>query len=229
MRNLIVLLFLLVTNLSFAQVRNAPKSFDSLTIAANASKYTTNLSNKYTVPKEHELAIAVALSYYPELADTKIKFKYQKINTTLNARPTVISLLFSKREDRIYILRLNNSSKDSVISVSNVPFNAKIGLFAHEFSHFTDYSKKSVFGIIGRGISYTSKKSKASFEKEIDLKTIQRGLGWQLYDWSYFVLNVSTADMKYKEFKKETYMTPESILEIIKSTYIRSDELNTNQ
>lgn len=229
MRTLIVLLFLLVPSLTNAQVRNTPKSFDSLTIAANAIKYTSKLSNKYTVPKEFELAIAIALSYYPELAETKIKFKYQKINTTLNARPTITSLLFSKREDRIYILRLNNSSKDSVINVSHVPFNAKIGLFAHEFSHFADYSKKSMFGVIGRGISYASKKSKASFEKEIDLKTIQRGLGWQLYDWSYFVLNVSTAEMKYKEFKKDTYMTPESILEIINSTYIISDELNTNQ
>ena len=86
-----------------------------------------------------------------------------------------------------------------------------------------------MFGVIGRGISYASKKSKATFEKEIDLKTIERGLGWQLYAWSNFVLNESTADINYKKFKKETYMTPESILEIIKSTYTISDELNTNQ
>lgn len=229
MRTLIVLLFILITGLSYAQIRNATKSFDSLTIAPNAIKYTSKLSNKYTVPKEFELAIAIALSYYPELAETKIKFKYQKISTTLNARPTITSLLFSKREDRIYILRVNNSLKDSVISVSDVPFNAKIGLFAHEFSHFADYSKKSMFGVIGRGISYASKKSKTTFEKEIDLKTIQRGLGWQLYDWSNFVLNDSNADEKYKEFKKETYMTPESILETINATYTISDELNTNQ
>lgn len=229
MRIFSVVLFHFIASLSYAQYRNAPKSFDSLTIAANASNYITNLSNKYTVPKEFELAIAVALAYYPELTDTKIKFKYQKISTTLNARPTLTSLLFSKREDRIYILRINSSTKDSVVKVSDVPFNAKIGLFAHEFSHFADYSKKSMFGVMGRGISYASKKSKASFEKEIDLKTIQRGLGWQLYDWSNFVLNDSNADVKYKEFKKETYMTPESILEVIKSTYIKTDELNTNQ
>ena len=68
-----------------------------------------------------------------------------------------------------------------------------------------------------------------SCQKEIDLKTIQRGLGWQLYDWSNFVLNDSNADAKYKEFKKETYMTPESILETINTTYTISDELNTNQ
>jgi hypothetical protein len=229
MRSLLVLLYVLITSLSNAQIRNAPKSFDSLSITPNAINYTSKLSNKYTIPKEFELAIAIALSYYPELAETKIKFKFQKINTTLNARPTITSLLFSKREDRIYILRINNSSKDSVINVSDVPFNAKIGLFAHEFSHFTDYSKKSMFGVIGRGISYASKKSKATFEKEIDLKTIERGLGWQLYAWSNFVLNESKADIKYKQFKKETYMTPESILEMIKSTYIISDELNTNQ
>jgi len=186
------------------------------------------MANKYTVPKEFELAIAIALSYYPELVDSKIKFKFKKINTTLNARPTLVSLLFSKREDRIYIIRINNLEKDSVINISEVPFNAKIGLFAHEFSHFSDYAKKSMFGVMGRGISYTSKKSKAIFEKEIDLKTIQRGLGWQLYDWSNFVLYDSTADIKYKEFKKEVYMTPEAILEVINTTYPNSSESETN-
>lgn len=229
MRIITFLTYTIIASFSFAQTRNAPKSFDSLTIANKSETYAQFLSNKYTVPKEFELAIAVALSYYPELADSKIKFKYQKINTTLNARPTLTSLLFSKREDRIYILRINNSTKDSIIDVSDVPFNAKIGLFAHEFSHFADYSKKSMFGVMGRGISYASKKSKASFEKEIDLKTIQRGLGYQLYDWSNFVLYDSKADLKYKEFKKSTYMTPEEILEIIISTYKVTDEINSNQ
>lgn len=229
MRFLSVLFFVFSSYLAFSQIKSAPKSFDSLTIASSFDKYKVYLVNKYTVPKEFEAAIAVALSYYPELVDSKIRFKFQKIKTTLNARPTIISLLFSKREDRIYIIRINNIEKDSVINVTDVPFNAKIGLFAHEFSHFTDYAKKSMFGVMGRGISYASKKSKAAFEKEIDLKTIQRGLGWQLYDWSYFVLNTSIADVKYKEFKKEVYMTPSAILEVINTTYTNSIQSQTNQ
>jgi len=228
MRFLSVLFIVFSSYLAYSQIRNAPKSFDSLTVSSSFDKYSVYMANKYTVPKEFELAIAIALSYYPELVDSKIKFKFKKINTTLNARPTLVSLLFSKREDRIYIIRINNLEKDSVINISEVPFNAKIGLFAHEFSHFSDYAKKSMFGVMGRGISYTSKKSKAIFEKEIDLKTIQRGLGWQLYDWSNFVLYDSTADIKYKEFKKEVYMTPEAILEVINTTYPNSSESETN-
>ena len=62
-----------------------------------------------------------------------------------------------------------------------------------------DYSNKGLFGVLGRGLSYSSKKSKEKFEKEIDQRTIDRGLGWQLFDWSNYILQESNADEKYKE------------------------------
>lgn len=164
---------------------------------------------------ENEIEIRLALSYFPDLKCKEIIFKERKIKTTLNARPTIGSLLFSKKNNRSYVIRINTHESDSVISLNDVPFEAKIGLFAHEFSHFSDYQSKSLFGIIARGISYSSKISKAKFEKEIDFMTIQRGLGWQLYDWSNFIQNESCATYKYKKFKLNTYLTPLEILKVI--------------
>lgn len=166
-------------------------------------------------PKEILKPVTISLAYFPDLQCKAILFKSRKISTTLNARPTFASLLFSKKENRVYVIRINNQLRDSVISLSSVPFNAKIGLFSHEFSHFMDYQSKSLFGVLKRGTDYLSKAKKAEFEKHIDRLTIQRGLGWQLYDWSFFVLEQSNAKYDYKNFKRSTYLQPKEILELI--------------
>ncbi len=166
--------------------------------------------NKDTLP-EFEQTIYHALAYFPELQKAHIKFKYQKISTTLNARPTIGSLLFRKRENRRYVVRINSAKKDNSIQLSNVSYNAQIGVIAHEFSHFIDYSEKGIWGILKRLISYTNKKSKAKFEKEIDQMTINRGLGWQLHDWADTVLSDTKVCHKYKKLKREIYLTPNII------------------
>jgi hypothetical protein len=66
-----------------------------------------------------------------------------------------------------------------------------------------------------RLFSYSNKKSKAKFEKEIDLATVQIGLGWQLHDWAKYVLEYSKASVKYKAFKQAIYLTPLDIAEAI--------------
>jgi hypothetical protein len=183
------------------------------------SSITDSLKNLYgynkKIPAEFDLPILLALSYYPELDSSCIIFKKSKIKTTLNTRPTIYSILFLPKTKRKYVIRINNNLKDSIITLNEVPFNAEIGLFGHEINHIIDFRSKGLFGIIYRLISYTNNESKEKFEKEIDKGTIYRGLGWQLYDWSYFVLNGSDAKKKYKEFKKMIYLEPDEIHDII--------------
>lgn len=208
-------------NFTIAQQKSTPVKYDSL--ACNIQAYPLSQARKFRLscPNELELPMLIALDHFPELKAKQIIFKERKINTTLNARPTVISLLFSKRTNRTYVIRINTNQHDSIIQLCNVPFNAKIGLFAHEISHFEDYQKRSFFGVLGRGLAYSNKKAKAKFEKEIDLSTIQHGLGWQLYDWSDFVLNQSKASNAYKAFKAETYMKPHEIKSCIEQLLIQ--------
>jgi hypothetical protein len=170
--------------------------------------------NKKVLP-EFSQPIYHALAYFPELKNSHIRFKYQKINTTLNARPSVYSLLFRKKENRRYIVRINSSLTDSSIQLSKVSYNAQIGVLAHEFSHFIDYSEKDIWGIFKRLISYTNKKAKKKFEHEIDEMTIERGLGWQLHDWAHTVLYDSDAGTKYKKLKQEIYLTPGKIIDYL--------------
>jgi hypothetical protein len=157
----------------------------------------------------------IALSYFPELNSTRIKFREKKLKTTMSARPSFGSVIFNSRKNRSYIIRVNNSHREGRIISRNVPYNALIGLYGHELSHISDYSDKNILKIILTGLRYTNKRSKAKYEKGIDKKTIERGLGWQLYDWSDFVLNYSDAIEKYKNFKKAIYLEPFEIEDFI--------------
>ncbi len=168
------------------------------------------------IPEKYKLAILIALSYYPELIETPITFKECAIKTTLNARPTISSLCFNNKSKRNYVVRINNSQKEGMITINEVPFNASIGIFAHEFSHFVDYQNRNFRGVLQRLWAYTSKKRKTIYEKEIDSMTVARGLKWQMYDWSYYAIFESKASESYKLFKKETYLKPNEILEQIK-------------
>ncbi len=166
--------------------------------------------NNKNIISDFELPILTALSYFPELKNTNIVFKQGCIRTTMNTRPRIISLL-KNRKKRIYIIRINTSKKDSIVSLYETPFNAQVGIIGHELSHCIDYSGRNFWGIMQRLFDYGSKKRKAKFEREIDRMTINRGLRWQLYDWANYVLYKSDATQKYKRFKRRTYMKPEEI------------------
>lgn len=156
--------------------------------------------------------ILIALSYYPELKNTNINFKYSKEATTMAARPRPMSM-FSKRE---YLVLINNEDDFEGILLRDVPFNAQIGVVGHELAHIADYQNRNFWGVVGVLFRYSDNKRKPLFEKEIDYATIKRGLGWQLYDWALYSMVTNTeASEEYKEFKKEVYMEPCEIKEMI--------------
>lgn len=215
-----LLIFMLCIGInSFAQdfCPQIQTNLDSTQLSFTIDSLRARYAFKKKIPKSYELEILLALSYFPELTNTRIKFKLAKIKTTLNARPTVGSLLFRRKKNRRYVVRINKTQRDSMVILNDVPFNAKIGLLGHEFCHFVDYEHKHLGGILNRLLSYLKPKSKEKFEKEIDHLTIERGLGWQLYAWSFFVLHDSKASEKYKAFKAQIYLEPEEIIKLIEA------------
>jgi len=168
-------------------------------------------------PERYQSSIYIAIQAFPELKDSEINIKEKKLITTMNAQPTVGSLFFRKRTNRKYVIRINKLEKDSVIHFSNVPHNGQVGVFAHEMNHFCDYQTKSFFGVIGRLFALLGKESRGKYEKSIDLKTIEKGFGWQLYDWTRYVFEESNATIKYKAFKRKHYLTPEEVKNIMES------------
>ena len=152
---------------------------------------------------------------YPELQNNRVIFKSANISSSLNARPTILSLLFRRRSKRTYVIRINASKKDSIVTLDEVPQQAVVGVIGHEFCHVLDYHTKSFWGVLGRGFAYMTRKVKGNFEKEIDSIAISRGFGEGLYLWSDHVLNHSDASARYKEYKRAVYYRPEEIRELI--------------
>ncbi len=150
----------------------------------------------------------IALSYYPELRDSPIEFKFSAEATTMAARPRPSSMLTNRR----YIIVINNKEEFEGIRLSDVPYNAQIGIIGHELAHIADYQKHNLFGVMGILFRYSSKARKPLFEKEIDRATIERGLGWQLYDWAQFALSEDNdTSEEYRQFKREHYLSPAEI------------------
>ena len=211
------LLLVLFSSVSYvtSQEWNSMREIDSAFYAGKIEDLRKEVGFKKEIPSQYVLSVYIALSYFPELDSTRIVFKHKKIKTTLNTRPTIWSLFFRKRENRKFIIRINSLEKDSLVLFDPVPFNAKIGLLGHEFSHIIDYQNKSISGVFKRGWSYRNKKTKELFEKEIDSITVSRGLGWQLYDWSVYVQEKSAAKQAYKTFKKDIYLEPDEIIKLM--------------
>lgn len=181
-------------------------SKDSITILQQ--KFGTNK----TYPIEYEEQFLIALSHYPQLKDVTINLIFDKERTTMSARPKISSLFCKNRK---YNIRINSAESFKGILLSEVPFNAQIGVIGHELAHIVDYEQKTFGQIIATGIGYLSRKYKRKLEHRIDLETIKQGLGWQLFDWAEFSMNEDNASKKYIRFKKRIYMSPEKIGSLI--------------
>lgn len=178
--------------------------------------------NKKILP-EYEMQSLIALSYYPELINTTITFKYLAGPTTMAALPKFFSL-FSR--ERKYCVLITNNPKCDCILLNEAPFNAQVGAIGHELAHIAHYETKNFVGMIQLATHYMTKKGKRSLERETDMKTINHGLGWQLYDWQYSVFDSPKATEEYKTFKKEIYMSYDEIEQAIINHTIYDSEHN---
>ncbi|MBC5838856.1 hypothetical protein [Flavobacterium muglaense] len=190
------------------------------------------------IPTLYETQILIALSYFPELKNTIIEFKLKKTNTPLSSRPNFFGLLQSskKRKYIITISELTNSRLEPIL-LKNLNFNAQIGVLGHELSHVSDYMTKSFSKMCNLLlIEIFSKNQVDKLESRTDHICINHGLGYQLLDWSKSVrknLNIDNwrgADNFKYMTKKERYLNPETIIQILKiNPLYHQDENFTNK
>ncbi len=161
-----------------------------------------------------ELPALIALSFFPELKNTSISFEYRKIKTTMSTRPHMGQFLLRNRK---YIIYINSNAKDiGGVSFDELGLQEQIGIIAHELSHIVDYQNRKSFSMIKCGFYYSFfKHYHRSLERSTDMLVIQKGLAHQLYAFSNYVLNKSSASEKYKDFKRKNYLLPEEIADYL--------------
>lgn len=156
--------------------------------------------DKYIIPDEIKEAALCALVYYPELSEYRLVFKYRNIIGTVNARPDVMNL-FRKRTNRKFILLINNNKgEERGLSMLQIPFNAKVGWFGHEFAHVYTYHLMNNLQSLIFSIRYISSgKYAKKVERYTDLIAIQRGFLFQLYEGDNYLRNNTEITKKYKK------------------------------
>ena len=169
----------------------------------------------------------IALSFYPELEDVEIEFKYKKgiKKSFMQAQPKIVDLFKGKKERSYYVLM---SSKfliqDEEFSIDEVPSEVLIGWLGHELGHIMDYVDKSATELLKFGTGYiTSENFVSKAERKADTYAINRGMGNYIFATKDFILNHSNLPDSYKRRKARLYLSPAEILAMVNS--LEDDDL----
>ena len=174
--------------------------------------------NNKQLPLQFELQALVALSYFPELKNTHIRFIVKHAYSLLQTRPVGRGIF--NRHKRQFTITISDSTywKLATIQLDNMNFNAQVGVIGHELSHVSDFIRRSFINLAMSGVNHLSAKYIDRFEYSTDSICIAHGLGYQLLAWSRFVrASLHTGDYDGsdnidKPMLHERYMNPATII-----------------
>jgi predicted SprT family Zn-dependent metalloprotease len=186
-RSILFFFLLFFSFLSFSQeiVKSfAEKKTDSSYLACLKKECSRNKN----IPSRYDLPILIALSYYPELKNTKIEFRIRKKSSPLMVRPSVAGAIFRSAKKRKYIVFISSSAArvDSVL-MHNLPLDAQIGVIGHELAHVSFFLDQGRLRMLRVALGNFSRRYLDRIEFETDRSAIDHGLGYQLLCWSEFV------------------------------------------
>lgn len=177
------------------------------------------LPGNKTIPASIEKPVRVALSHYPQLKDTPIRFRFtRKLNKSIMAARPVIGSLLKNRKDRSYEILINPSFKLECYeeAVRHIPDSVMTGWIGHELGHIMDYERRTFWGLLGFGISYGfSKKYVRRSERVADSFAIDQGMGLYLLSTKRFILDHSELPQTYKDKIKALYLSPDDLVELV--------------
>lgn len=168
-----------------------------------------------TLAEGYELQCLLALSHYPELKEVSVDFLIEPAFLPLASRPEPLSVLFPWVR-RKYNVIISNASADffEPILLRNLPFNEQIGVIGHELAHTVYYQNKSSLQFLKIAYSYQFDDTfHSDFERETDKRAIAHGLGYQIYDFAFFVRRAfGQSEEQIAAEEGDTYLSPHEIL-----------------
>lgn len=170
----------------------------------------------------------IALSYYPELKEVEIEFKFKEDikKSFMQAQPRK-SNLFKGKNDRSYNIYMSTRFliEKEEFSMVDVPSNVLIGWLGHELGHIMDYRDKTAMGLVIFGIRYiTSDNYIKKAERAADTYAVNSGMGDYILATKDFILNHSHLSDTYKERIARLYLSPEEILVLVNELEEETEE-----
>jgi len=235
-----LLVLLLIAGISCAAINDAV-IYDSIPTTKPIADITDAVDANYSnlkiwygenkiMPAGYEKQILFALSYFPELARTKITFQIEKSTSgIISTRPFTSSLLRSSSK-RSYIVVINDSTDGRTMPTwLRCGVNGQVGILGHELSHIIYFSKQTGLGLLGLGVAHISTSFMDHFENKTDSVDIERGLGYQLIAWNEY-LHKSFKGMHWNDSlppgpsaKRERYMSIEHIRQVMANSKVYQD------
>ena len=176
-------------------------------------------SNK-VIPGIIERNVLTALSFYPALQHTPIRFVFkQRIRSSVMQAQPVFSTLLKRRKHRAYQINISALFKltHTAIPIHQIPDEIMIGWIGHELGHIMDYERRSNLGLIGFGIGYvTSAAYVKKVERLADDFAVRHGLGRYLIATKRFILDHADLPQRYKDKIARLYVSPELITEQVR-------------
>lgn len=193
---------------------------------ATAQNIDIHFGNKI-IPENIEKEALEALSFYPELAETSIEFKFKDNikKSTMQAQPRFASF-FKRKENRQYIILIsrNIQIEGERFTMDDIPADVKVGWIGHELGHVLDYSHRTNVGMLIFGMKYLfSSAHIKEVERAADTFAIAHGMGDYILKTKNFILDNADLSEKYKERIRRLYISPEEVMELINENKVHED------
>ncbi len=180
----------------------------------------TIIGDNKGLPEGFEIAAAIAYSAFPELKDVNIDMILTQEGAPMESTLEIWSL-FGPRKNRHYQILLNDveHSYFDPILLRSLPFDAQVGILAHELGHIVYYHELNIFEFGKWGLKYLrDDEFRATHERTTDLMPVYYGLGSQIYQYAYFVRYDPTCKSFYaegKDFMDKYYLTDKELLDTL--------------
>ncbi|SNR15345.1 hypothetical protein [Tenacibaculum jejuense] len=171
------------------------------------------------IPKSIKNQVTVALSFFPNLENVAIEFKFKKQikNSTMQAQPKFGSL-FGLKKNRSYIILISEYVKieNKTFLTKNLPDEVLIGWFGHELGHIVDYESRNSLNLVLFGIKYLLfDKHIIEAERLADTYAVKSGMKSYIMATKNFILNNADISESYKKRIKRYYLSPEEIMQLL--------------
>ncbi|MEP0213266.1 MAG: hypothetical protein ABJD66_08635 [Cellulophaga sp.] len=177
------------------------------------------INAQHITPQIIKKEALIALSYYPQLKNTEIEFRFKNNikKSTMQAQPVFGSLLRSKKK-RKYLVLISEKFKISgkEFKTTDVDSDILIGWLGHELGHILDYQNRSSLNLMWFGIKYSlSDNYIKEAERAADSYAVNSGMANYILKTKKFILNNAEIDEDYKARIKKYYLSPEEIMVLV--------------
>ncbi|MBS1650530.1 MAG: hypothetical protein JSU07_00840 [Bacteroidetes bacterium] len=188
-------------NIFYAQLKIyktiTPTVIESISDSLNKCSFSKTDSLVYL-----KKTLNYCLSAFPLIRYNKIKIVAGKYNHPILSKPNFWAM-FQSPDDRVYKIFIStetNSQLDSIV-YSNLTLNAAVGLIAKEITRIKDFSTEGFFALFARSFKQLSQGAKQKIDKDIELKTIEAGLGYQLLN----LITETNSKLKIENWKNSKH------------------------